>query len=87
MVDDAVSQGVLGTDDGEVDAALAGEGDETVEVVGLEIDGLTYEFETWRFNVRSSNTEPLLRLNVETRGDAALLADKTDQQIEDIAAF
>lgn len=47
--------------------------------VRVEIDGLTYEFETWRFNVRSSNTEPLLRLNVETRGDAALLADKTDQ--------
>ena len=43
----------------------------------VEIDGLTYEFEDWRFNVRSSNTEPLLRLNVEARGDSALLAEKT----------
>ncbi len=40
-------------------------------------DGLTLEFSQWRFNVRSSNTEPLLRLNVETRGDAGLLAVKT----------
>jgi phosphomannomutase/phosphoglucomutase len=40
-------------------------------------DGLSLEFPTWRFNVRSSNTEPLLRLNVETRADAALLAAKT----------
>jgi len=40
-------------------------------------DGLSLEFATWRFNVRSSNTEPLLRLNVETRADVALLAAKT----------
>ena len=32
-------------------------------------DGLSLEFETWRLNLRSSNTEPLLRLNVETRAD------------------
>ena len=42
-------------------------------------DGLSLEFPTWRFNVRSSNTEPLLRLNVETRGDMSLLQDKTDE--------
>ena len=42
-------------------------------------DGLSLEFPTWRFNVRSSNTEPLLRLNVETRGDMPLLQDKTDE--------
>lgn len=40
-------------------------------------DGLSLEFATWRFNVRSSNTEPLLRLNVETCADAKLLASKT----------
>ncbi|MFW6342794.1 MAG: phosphomannomutase [Halothiobacillaceae bacterium] len=34
-------------------------------------DGLGMEFADWRFNLRASNTEPLLRLNVETRGDAA----------------
>jgi phosphomannomutase/phosphomannomutase/phosphoglucomutase len=32
-------------------------------------DGLSLEFETWRLNLRSSNTEPLLRLNVETKAD------------------
>jgi len=40
-------------------------------------DGLSLEFAMWRFNVRSSNTEPLLRLNVETRADTQLLAVKT----------
>ena len=42
-------------------------------------DGVSAEFPQWRFNLRSSNTEPLLRLNVETRGDAALLRAKTDE--------
>ena len=36
-------------------------------------DGISMEFSGWRFNLRSSNTEPLLRLNVETRGDAVAL--------------
>ncbi|EKF19838.1 phosphomannomutase/phosphoglucomutase [Nitratireductor pacificus] len=40
------------------------------------IDGLGMVFDDWRFNLRASNTEPLLRLNVETRGDEALLAAK-----------
>lgn len=38
------------------------------------LDGLSLTFADWRLNLRSSNTEPLLRLNVETRGDAAGLA-------------
>jgi phosphomannomutase len=42
-------------------------------------DGLSLEFPTWRFNLRSSNTEPLLRLNVESRGDAALMRAMTDE--------
>ena len=41
-----------------------------------ESDGLSLSFDGWRFNLRGSNTEPLLRLNVETRGHAALLAAK-----------
>ncbi|OLS12042.1 MAG: phosphomannomutase [Promethearchaeota archaeon CR_4] len=41
------------------------------------IDGLSIEFATWRFNLRMSNTEPLIRLNVETRGDRQLLKQKT----------
>lgn len=40
------------------------------------IDGLSMAFDDWRFNVRASNTEPLLRLNVEARGDAELVAKK-----------
>ncbi|MCT8998687.1 phosphomannomutase/phosphoglucomutase [Chelativorans intermedius] len=40
------------------------------------IDGLGMVFDDWRFNLRASNTEPLLRLNVETRGDRALLEKK-----------
>jgi phosphomannomutase len=40
-------------------------------------DGLSVEFAAWRFNLRSSNTEPLLRLNVESRGDPQLMRAKT----------
>ena len=42
-------------------------------------DGLSFSTETFRFNIRASNTESLLRLNVETRGDQALLAAKTGE--------
>ena len=40
------------------------------------LDGHSFDMGAWRFNLRSSNTEPLLRLNVESRGDAALVALK-----------
>jgi phosphomannomutase len=40
-------------------------------------DGLSVEFSDWRFNLRSSNTEPLLRLNVESRADEPLMQAKT----------
>jgi phosphomannomutase len=40
-------------------------------------DGLSMEFEAWRFNLRGSNTEPLVRLNVESRGSEALMREKT----------
>jgi phosphomannomutase len=40
-------------------------------------DGLSMEFERWRFNLRGSNTEPLVRLNVESRADVALMQDRT----------
>lgn len=42
-------------------------------------DGLSLTFADWRFNLRTSNTEPLIRLNVETRGDPRLLEEKTQQ--------
>ena len=41
------------------------------------LDGLGMEFDEWRFNVRLSNTEPVVRLNVESRGDEALMKAKT----------
>ncbi len=40
-------------------------------------DGLSIEFDDWRLNLRSSNTEPLIRLNVESRGDLRLMKAKT----------
>jgi phosphomannomutase/phosphomannomutase/phosphoglucomutase len=40
-------------------------------------DGLSVEYPEWRFNLRGSNTEPLVRLNVESRGSEALMRDKT----------
>jgi phosphomannomutase len=44
-----------------------------------ETDGLSVEFPQWRFNVRMSNTEPVVRVNVETRSDTALLQAKTEE--------
>jgi phosphomannomutase len=40
-------------------------------------DGVSLGFPDWRFNLRMSNTEPVVRLNVESRGDAALMEEKT----------
>jgi len=45
-------------------------------------DGLSIEFDEWRFNLRSSNTEPLIRLNVESRGNAELMHAKTHELLE-----
>lgn len=42
-------------------------------------DGISLEFPRWRFSLRSSNTEPVVRLNVESRGDIALMEEKTQQ--------
>ena len=44
-----------------------------------DTDGLSLSFPNWRMNLRHSNTEPLLRLNVEARGDAALVARSVAQ--------
>jgi phosphomannomutase/phosphomannomutase/phosphoglucomutase len=45
-------------------------------------DGLSFEFPLWRFNVRLSNTEPVVRLNVEARADEELLQAKTQEVID-----
>ncbi len=44
-----------------------------------ETDGYSFEFDDWRFNIRMSNTEPVVRLNVESRGDQALMEAKTKE--------
>ncbi|MFT4852476.1 MAG: phosphomannomutase, partial [Bacteroidia bacterium] len=43
------------------------------------VDGLSIEFADWRFNLRMSNTEPVIRLNVESRADTALMQAKTGE--------
>ena len=48
------------------------------------LDGLSMEFPNWRFNLRASNTEPVIRLNVETRGDRKFLAEKTQELLQEI---
>ena len=42
-------------------------------------DGISVEYPNWRFNLRSSNTEPVVRLNVESRGDQDLMVEKTNE--------
>lgn len=46
------------------------------------LDGVSIEYPDWRFNLRMSNTEPILRLNVESRGDEKLLKQKTDELLK-----
>lgn len=50
------------------------------EMVNLEfVDGLSMDMGCWRFNLRKSNTEPVVRLNVESRGDIAFMESKTKE--------
>ena len=44
-----------------------------------DTDGISIEYDNWRFNLRISNTEPLVRLNVESRGKPALMQEKTSE--------
>ena len=41
-----------------------------------DLDGVSLDFGTWRFNLRKSNTEPVVRLNLESDGDAELVREK-----------
>ncbi|EOF8042054.1 phosphomannomutase CpsG, partial [Salmonella enterica subsp. enterica serovar Tennessee] len=45
-------------------------------------DGLSMSFANWRFNLRSSNTEPVVRLNVESRGDIPLMEARTKEILQ-----
>ena len=50
-----------------------------------KIDGLSVEYDNWRFNLRKSNTEPVIRLNVETRHDEKLMQKMTDELLAKIS--
>ncbi|GGA72613.1 phosphomannomutase [Neiella marina] len=63
------------------DAAIAHVLD-TLQADALSVDhtdGISMEFDNWRFNLRKSNTEPVVRLNVESRADVQLMKQKTEQ--------
>ncbi len=72
---------------GEINTHLTGSAREVIERAqkvyaggALNVDftdGLSVEFPQWRFNLRGSNTEPLVRLNVESRGSTMLMQEKT----------
>lgn len=57
--------------------------DSALKVEG--IDGLSMAFSNWRFNLRPSNTEPLLRLNVESRGERGLMEIRTEEILKLLA--
>ena len=48
------------------------------------VDGLSVEFDNWRFNLRMSNTEPVVRLNVESRADIPLMKEKTEELLAEM---
>ena len=55
------------------------------DALGLdETDGVGMEFEKWRFNLRASNTEPLIRLNVESHNNESLMNEKTRELVDRI---
>jgi phosphomannomutase len=65
----------------EVIAAI--EAEYTPAAISLDkTDGISMDFGDWRFNVRSSNTEPVVRLNVESRGSESLMVQKTEELLE-----
>ena len=78
------ASGEINREIGDPDAALAdleshyGATAQAVE----HVDGLSMDFGDWRFNLRKSNTEPVVRLNVEARGDIELMRAKTDELLE-----
>ena len=59
---------------GEINTKVA-----STDKVKDHIDGLSIDFDDWRFNLRGSQTEPFIRLNVEARGDKTLMETKRDE--------
>ena len=52
-----------------------------------DTDGYSFEFAEWRFNIRMSNTEPVVRLNVESRGDSETMRRKTQEAVVVLVVF
>lgn len=52
-----------------------------------KVDGLSMEFDNWRFNIRMSSTEPVLRLNIEARNDVSLMEAKTAELLDFVKEF
>ncbi|HVN46625.1 MAG TPA: phosphomannomutase CpsG, partial [Steroidobacteraceae bacterium] len=77
---------------GEINTHLSGEARAVIERArqayaggALSVDftdGLSVEYRDWRFNLRGSNTEPLVRLNVESRGSEPLMHEKTEEVLQ-----
>ena len=71
---------------GEINSTIA---DPAAKIIEIEtafpggkretVDGISVEYEKWRFNLRMSNTEPIIRLNVESRGDEELMRKKMEE--------
>jgi phosphomannomutase len=77
---------------GEINLKVSNADEQQAKLSGLEqkykdgqmdrTDGISIEYPTWRFNVRSSNTEPLLRVNIEVKSDSELLKQKTQEILD-----
>lgn len=74
---------------GEINSTIANPVEKIKEIkkrytggINDDLDGLSVEYPDWRFNIRISNTEPLLRLNVESRNDENLMIEKTNELLK-----
>ncbi len=76
---------------GEINSTIADPAGKLKEIENLyhdgkveHVDGLSVEYPEWRFNLRMSNTEPIIRLNVESRGNIKLMEEKTKELLDQI---
>lgn len=74
---------------GEINSTIADPPAKIAEIDGRypggirsSLDGLSVDYPEWRFNLRISNTEPIIRLNVESRGNEALMQEKTKELLD-----
>jgi len=74
---------------GEINSTISNSAEKIKEIkkrytggIDDELDGLSVEYPNWRFNIRMSNTEPLLRLNVESKNEEKLMKEKTEELLK-----